>query len=189
RPDVQVHFITFSTNKMGDALDPWSAFTASICQLRPESRGWVRIKSPDPLAAPEIHPNFLGTEFDRRVTVEGLQKLRAIMREPAMQGFVQAETEPGPERVDDDAVLEFCRERGASIYHPSCSARMGTDDMAVVDPRLRVHGVAGLRVVDASIMPAVVSGNSNAAIIMIAEKASDMILQDSRGGSDIGTGS
>lgn len=183
RPDVQVHFITFSTNKMGDALDPWSAFTASICQLRPESRGSVRLQSPDPLAAPLIDPNFLATETDRRVTVDGLQKLRAIMREPAMRGLVAAETEPGADCMDDESVLAFCRERGASIYHPSCSARIGNDAMAVVDPRLRVHGVAGLRVVDASVMPTVVSGNSNAAIIMIAEKASDMILQDLRAGT------
>ncbi|MFP5307476.1 MAG: GMC family oxidoreductase [Gammaproteobacteria bacterium] len=180
RPDVQVHFITFSTAKMGDALDPWSGFTASICQLRPESRGWVHIKSPDPGVAPAIHPNFFATETDRAVTVDGLQKLRRIMRAPAMRGFVEAEVEPGPQREDDEAVAAFCRERGASIYHPSCSARMGVDRMAVVDPRLRVHGIGGLRVVDASVMPAVVSGNCNAAIIMIAEKASDMILQDAR---------
>ncbi len=180
RPDVQVHFITFSTNKMGDALDPWSGFTASICQLRPESRGSVHIVSPDPAVAPAIDPNFFGAEIDRQVTVEGLQRLRRIMRAPAMQPLVAAETEPGPMREDDASVLEFARDRGASIYHPSCSARMGTDAMAVVDARLRVHGVDGLRVVDASIMPQVVSGNSNAAIIMIAEKAADMILQDAR---------
>jgi choline dehydrogenase len=180
RPDAQAHFITFSTNKMGDALDRWSGFTASVCQLRPESRGWVRIQSPNPLAPPAIQPNFLATELDRKVTVDGLQKLRAIMRAPAMQGLVAAEVEPGPDREDDASVLDFVRDRGASIYHPSCSARMGSDAMAVVDPRLRVHGIESLRVVDASVMPAVVSGNSNAAIIMIAEKAADMILQDAR---------
>ncbi len=183
RPDVQVHFITFSTTKMGDALNAWSGFTASVCQLRPQSRGWVRIQSPDPMMAPLIQPNFLAAEFDRKVTVDGLQKLRHIMRAPAMRAYVAEEIEPGPQREDDAGVLEFCRERGASIYHPSCSARMGVDAMAVVDPRLRVHGIAGLRVVDASVMPAVVSGNSNAAIIMIGEKAADMILEDARAGA------
>lgn len=178
RPDVQVHFITFSTSKMGDALDRWSGFTASVCQLRPESRGSVHIQSPDPLVAPAIRPNYFAAEYDRRVTVDGLQKLRAIMRAPAMRNWVAAEVEPGPDREDEASVLEFARTRAASIYHPSCSARMGTDALAVVDPRLRVHGMAGLRVVDGSVMPTLVSGNTNAAIIMMAEKASDMILAD-----------
>lgn len=182
RPDVQVHFITFSTNKMGDALDTWSGFTASICQLRPESRGHVHITSRDPAVAPLIQPNFLAEELDRRVVVDGMQKLRQIMRAPSMQGLVAEEVEPGRHNEDADSVLSFCRERGASIYHPSCSARMGVDDMAVVDPRLRVHGVSGLRVVDASVMPTLVSGNCNAAVIMIAEKAAEMILQDARSG-------
>lgn len=180
RPDVQVHFITFSTAKMGDALDPWSGFTASACQLRPESRGSIHIQSPDPAMAPSIQINYLSTELDRRVTVAGLQRLRDIMRAPAMADFVDTEVEPGPERLDDASTLEFCREKAASIYHPSCTARMGTDSLAVVDARLRVHGLDGLRVIDASIMPTLISGNSNAAIIMIAEKASDMILEDAR---------
>lgn len=180
QPDVQVHFITFSTNKMGDALNDWSGFTASICQLRPESRGSVHITSGDPHAAPSIRANFLAAELDRQVTVKGLQQLRQIMRAPAMQHLVEREVEPGLDREDDASVLEFCRDRGASIYHPSCTARMGSDEGAVVDARLRVRGIAGLRVVDASVMPAVVSGNSNAAIIMIGEKAADMILEDAR---------
>jgi choline dehydrogenase len=183
RADVQVHFITFSTNKMGDALDSWSGFTASICQLRPKSRGHVHITSPDPMVAPAIQPNFFSDELDRRVMVAGMQQLRQIMRAPAMRDLVVAEVEPGCAPDDEDAVLAFSRDRAASIYHPSCSARMGTDAMAVVDARLRVHGIAGLRVADASVMPTLVSGNCNAATIMIGEKAADMILQDARGNS------
>jgi len=180
RPDVQVHFITFSTTKMGDALDLWSGFTASICQLRPESRGSVHIISPDPHTPPAIHPNYLATHTDQQVTVRGLQQLRAIMRQPAMQRFVQAEVEPGLSRMDDAGVLDFCREKATSLYHPGCSARMGSDGRAVVDARLRVRGIERLRVVDASIMPALVSGNSNAAVIMIAEKAAKMIIEDAQ---------
>jgi len=182
RPDVQVHFITFSTNKMGDALDPWSGFTASICQLRPNSRGHVHIASPDPSVAPSIDPNFLGDARDREVTVRGLQQLRSIMRAPAMKPFVAEEVEPGAACLDDESVLAMCRERGTTIYHPSCSTRMGRDAMSVVDPRLRVHGIEGLRVADASVMPFLVSGNCNAAVIMIGEKAADMILEDARQG-------
>lgn len=180
RPDVQVHFITFSTSKMGDALDPWSGFTASICQLRPESRGSLRLASPDPYAAPLIDPNYFDTETDRQANVEGLRELRRIMSAPAMAAMVESEIEPGVHRTDDASLLEYCRERAASIYHPSSTARMGKGPLDVVDARLRVHGLAGLRVVDASIMPAVVSGNCNAAVVMIAEKAADMILEDSR---------
>lgn len=180
RPDMQVHFITFSTSRMGDALDPWPGFTASVCQLRPESRGHVHIRSRDPLEPPVIQPRYLSSEVDRQAVVRGLRQLRRVMRAPALASFVESEVEPGEAMQDDADLLAFCRERGASIYHPSCTARMGDDPMAVVDARLRVHGMDGLRVVDASIMPSVVSGNSNAAVIMIAEKASDMILEDAR---------
>ena len=180
RPDVQIHFITFSTNKMGDALDPWSGFTASVCQLRPESRGSLRLASPDPYAAPLIDPNYFDTETDRRANVEGLRELRRIMAAPAMAAMIESEIEPGIHRTDDATLLEYCRERAASIYHPSSTARMGNGPLDVVDARLRVHGLAGIRVVDASIMPAVVSGNCNAAVVMIAEKAADMILEDTR---------
>jgi choline dehydrogenase len=180
RPDVQIHFITFSTNKMGDALDPWSGFTASVCQLRPESRGSLRLASPDPYVAPLIDPNYFDTETDRRANVEGLRELRRIMAAPAMAAMIESEIEPGIHRTDDATLLEYCRERAASIYHPSSTARMGKGPLDVVDARLRVHGLAGIRVVDASIMPAVVSGNCNAAVVMIAEKAADMILEDAR---------
>jgi choline dehydrogenase len=179
-PDVQVHFITFSTDRMGERLHTFPGFTASVCQLRPESRGFVRIKSPDPAAPPAIQPRYLSTETDRRTNVEGLKRLRAIMDMPAMRPYVLAEHLPGSGVQSDDELLAYCREVGSTIYHPSCSCRMGTDPRAVVDARLRVHGVEGLRVVDGAVMPSVVSGNTNAAIVMIAEKGSDMILEDAR---------
>jgi choline dehydrogenase len=177
-PDIQVHFINFSTNKMGDRLHPFSGFTASICQLRPESRGWVRIKSADPRQPPAIHPNYLATETDRQTNIAGLRVLRGIMQAPAMRPYVESEVEPGPERRSDDDLLAHCRERGSTVYHPVSTCRMGMDDLAVVDARLRLRGAGRLRVVDGSVMPALVSGNTNAAIVMIAEKAAEMILRD-----------
>jgi choline dehydrogenase len=180
RPDVQVHFITFSTAAMGDSLHPFSGFTASSCQLRPESRGTLKIVSADPFEAPAIDPNYLATEGDRQANVAGLKALRAIMRQDAIAPMIESELEPGEPCADDAALLAYCRERGSSIYHPTCTARMGTDDGAVVDPRLRLNGLAGLRIVDGSIMPAVLSGNTHAGIVMIAEKAADMILADAR---------
>lgn len=178
RPDIQVHFITFSTTRMGDQLHSYPAFTASVCQLRPESRGYVRITSADPAVAPSIDPNYLAAEVDRQANVEGLKVLRKILRAPAMQPFVETEIEPGSGCVSDEALLQYCQQHGASIYHPTCTARMGSDRMAVVDECLRVRGVKGLRVADGSIMPSLISGNSNAAIIMIGEKAADMILAE-----------
>lgn len=178
RADIQVHFITFSTAKMGDRLDPWSGFTASICPLRPESRGFVRATSPDPDAAPAIQVNYLATENDRRTAIEGLRELRRIMHAPAMQSEWGEEVKPGPGHDDDESLLAYIRANGASIYHPTCTARMGVDDRAVVDPALKMRGIDGLRIVDGSVMPSVVSGNTNAAIIAIAEKASDLILSE-----------
>lgn len=179
-PDLQVHFLTFSTDRMGANLHDFSGFTASTCQLRPESRGTLRIKSPDPLAPPAIDPNYLATELDRRTNVEGFKQLRRYMAMPAMAPFVAGEEIPGPNVRTDDEILAYIRQTASTIYHPSCSCRMGGDEESVVDERLRVRGVEGLRVADGSIMPSVVSGNTNAAIIMIGEKASDMILEDAR---------
>jgi choline dehydrogenase len=177
-PDVQVHFLNFSTNKMGEKLHPFSAFTASICQLRPESRGTVTIKSADPGAAPAIRVNYLAIENDRRTMVAGMRMLRQISRAPAMADLISSELEPGPQCQSDADWLAFIRERGGTIYHPTCTCKMGDAADSVVDARLRVHGLRRLRVVDGSVMPNVVSGNTNAAIIMIAEKGADMILQD-----------
>jgi choline dehydrogenase len=179
-PDIQVHFITFSTDRMGERLHSWPGFTASVCQLRPESRGFVRIKSPDPAAPPAIQPRYLSTETDRRTMVAGLKKLREITRTAPLSTYVAAEHAPGPDIVTDDEILRYVRSAGTTIYHPTCSCRMGSDPGAVVDARLRVHGVERLRVVDGAVMPAVVSGNTNAAIVMIAEKGADMILEDAQ---------
>ncbi|CAN5205677.1 choline dehydrogenase [soil metagenome] len=177
-PDIQVHFLPFSTDKMGEKLHPYSAFSASICQLRPESRGSLRIKSADASVPPEIRINYLATEVDRSTNVEGLKILRKILRAPAISNFVVEEIDPGAKVVTDEELLAFCRLRGSTIYHPTSTCRMGNDPMAVVDQQLRVRGIEGLRVIDASIMPDLVSGNTNAPTIMIAEKAADMILRD-----------
>jgi choline dehydrogenase-like flavoprotein len=177
-PDIQVHFINFSLNKMGDKLDRFSGFTASACQLRPESRGWVRAASPDPSLPPAIFANYLSSETDRAANIAGIRLVRDIMSRPAMAAYVAEEKAPGAGIVSDDDLLAYVRGTASSLYHPTCTARMGTGSGAVVDPRLRVIGVEGLRVADGSIMPNVVSGNSNAAIIMIGEKAADLILKD-----------
>lgn len=179
-PDIQIHFLPFSTDKMGEKLHPFSGFSASVCQLRPESRGSLRIKSADPSVAPAIRINYLATETDRTANVEGLKILRKILHAPAMKPFVTKEVEPGPGTVTDEQWLDFCRLRGSTVYHPTSTCRMGSDARAVVDQRLRVRGIDGLRVIDASIMPDLMSGNTNAPVIMIAEKASDMILEDAK---------
>jgi choline dehydrogenase len=179
-PDIQIHFLPFSTDKMGEKLHPYSAFSASVCQLRPESRGSLRIKSADPSVAPEIRINYLATETDRTTNVEGLRILRRILNAPALKPYVVEELEPGTKTTADEDLLNYCRARGSTIYHPTSTCRMGNDPLAVVDQRLRVRGIDGLRVIDASIMPDLMSGNTNAPTIMIAEKASDMILEDAR---------
>jgi len=179
-PDIQIHFLPFSTDKMGERLHSFSGFSASVCQLRPESRGSLRIRSADPTAAPEIRINYLSTEVDRTANVEGLKVLRRILQAPALRPYVVEEVDPGAKVSTDEELLNYCRARGSTIYHPTSTCRMGSDPLAVVDQSLRVRGLEGLRVVDGSIMPDLVSGNTNAAIIMIAEKASDMILEDAR---------
>jgi choline dehydrogenase len=177
-PDVQVHFIIFSGETSGAALHPFPGFIASVCQLRPESRGFVRIKSADPAQAPAIQPHYLSSPFDRDVVVAGLKLLRRIMGQPAMRRYIAEERKPGPWVTSDADLLEFARSAATTVFHPTSTCRMGGDANAVVDDRLRVRGIVSMRVVDASIMPTVVSGNTNAAAVMIAEKGADMILQD-----------
>jgi choline dehydrogenase len=177
-PDIQIHFIPFSTDKMGEKLHPFSAFTASVCQLRPESRGSLKIRSADPSTPPEIRINYLATETDRAAFIEGIRILRKILAAPALKPYSVEEVYPGVKTTSDEELLDYCRDTGSTVYHPTSTCRMGNDPLAVVDQRLRVRGIEGLRVVDASIMPDLMSGNTNAPTIMIAEKASDMILQD-----------
>jgi len=179
-PDIQIHFIPFSTDKMGEKLHAFSGFTASVCQLRPESRGSLKIRSADSAAPPEIRINYLATETDRAAFIDGIRILRDILARPALKPFVVSEAYPGADKVSDEDILDYCRKTGSTVYHPTSTCRMGSDPLAVVDQRLRVRGIEGLRVVDASVMPDLMSGNTNAPTIMIAEKASDMILEDAR---------
>jgi choline dehydrogenase len=177
-PDVQVHFIIFSADASGAALHPFPGFIASVCQLRPESRGFVRIKSADPREPPAIRPRYLSSAHDRDTLLAGMKLLRRIMGQPAMQRYIAEERAPGPRCTADADLLAFARASGSTVFHPTSTCRMGSDTTAVVDERLRLRDVEGLRVVDGSIMPTVVSGNTNAAIVMIAEKGADMILAD-----------
>ena len=181
RPNVQFHLATLSSDMAGSPVHTFSGFTMSVCQLNPESRGHIRPKSPDPLAAPAIQPNYLSTPHDRATIVAGIRLARRLAATRALTPYVAGEYRPGPQAVSDDDLLEFARSRGATIFHPAGTCKMGpaTDALAVVDPQLRVHGLEGLRVVDCSVMPTLVSGNTNAPVIMIAEKAADMILRDS----------
>jgi choline dehydrogenase len=177
-PDVQVHLIIFSGDTSGAALHPFPGFIASICQLRPESRGFVHIKSADPREPPVIQPRYLSRRRDCDTVVAGMKLLRRIMRQPAMRHYIAEERAPKPACTSDADLLAFAREFGTTVFHPTSTCRMGSDPAAVVDDRLRVHGIKCLRVIDGSIMPTVVSGNTNAAVVMIGEKGADMILQD-----------
>ena len=177
-PDVQIHFLIFSADTAGAGLHPFPGFMTSICQLRPESRGFVRIKSRDPAQAPAIQPRYLSSRADRDTVVAGMRQLRDMMDRPAMRRYIAEERAPGPQCDSDADLLAYARETGTTVYHPTSTCRMGSDGNAVVDERLRVRGVDALRVIDASVMPTVVSGNTNAAVVMIAEKGADMILRD-----------
>lgn len=178
RPDIQFHMQPLSADKPGEGAHKFSAFTMSVCQLRPFSRGHIAIKSADPLQYPEIHPNYLSDERDHPVVIGGLRVARRIAEAPSLAPHILSEFTPGAQYQTDAELLQAARLYSQSIYHPSGTCKMGHDEMAVVDDRLRVHGLKGLRIVDASIMPELVSGNTNAPTIMIAEKAADMIIAD-----------
>ncbi len=180
RPDIQFHMQPLSADKPGEGAHPFSAFTAAVCQLRPYSRGHIEIQSADPLQYPAIHPNYLSDERDHAVAVGGIKVARRIAEAPSLKPHIISEYVPGAQFQTDAELLDAARRYSQSIYHPAGTCKMGSDPMAVVDERLRVHGLEGLRVVDASIMPELVSGNTNAPTIMIGEKASDMILEDNR---------
>jgi choline dehydrogenase len=171
RPDAQIYFINFSTDRRGAALHPFSGFTLSVSQLQVESRGSVAIRSADPREPPAIRYNYLATERDRSVMVEGLKLIRRIAAAPPLRDYIELEYRPGPEVQGDDALLQYCREVGVTVFHPTSTCSIGH----VVDEKLRVKGIQNLRVVDASVMPAVPSGNINAAVIAVAEKAADII--------------
>ena len=181
-PDVQFHFINFSANAHGTGLHPFPGFTSSVCQLRPESRGHIELKSTDPSAKPAIHPNYLAAEIDQRTMIEGVKLGRKIARADAMKPYVAEEMAPDPKLETDAELLHDIRERGGTVFHPVGTAKMAPlgDSMGVVDDRLRVRGIQGLRVVDCSIMPTLISGNTNAPAIMIAERAADLIKADAR---------
>lgn len=177
-PDIQFHIQPWSADSPGEGVHPFSAFTMSVCQLRPESRGEILLKSADPFAYPAIHANYLSTETDRRTIVEGIKIALKIAAQQPLAGKIAERFRPAPTEHSDEALLEWARDGSVSIYHPTGTCKMGPEPGAVVDPRLRVRGVAGLRVADCSIMPEIVSGNTNAPAIMIGEKASDMIIED-----------
>ena len=178
RPDIQFHMQPLSADKPGQGAHPFSAFTASVCQLRPHSRGSVEIRSTDPLQYPAIRANYLSDPRDHPVVIGGIRVARRIAAAPSLAPHIVSEFVPGERYQSDAELLDAARQFSQSIYHPAGTCKMGRDATAVVDERLRVHGLAALRVVDASIMPELVSGNTNAPVIMIAEKAADMILED-----------
>lgn len=178
-PDVQYFFVHASyANAAERILDRAPGMTIGVTQLRPESVGSIHARSADPHAAPTIRPNFLASEVDQQCIVRGMQIARRIVGQPAMQKYVECEMSPGSDVVTDADWLTFARENGQTIYHPIGTCRMGEDSDAVVDLRLRLRGLAGVRVVDASVMPRMVSGNTQAAVMMVAEKAADLILED-----------
>ncbi|GFE64197.1 GMC family oxidoreductase [Litoreibacter roseus] len=179
-PDIQFHIQPFSTDKMGTEPHTFDAFTASVLQLRPESAGHLELTSSDMRDYPIIHPNYLSTKTDCDTLVEGIRIARRIARHEPVADAITEEYQPGAQIANDDydGLLNWARETSTTIYHPTGTCKMGVDPMAVVDPRLKVHGIDGLRVADASIMPIIVSGNTNAPSIMIGEKASDLILED-----------
>jgi choline dehydrogenase len=179
-PDIQFHFIPFSADAPGKGLHKFPGVSSTICVLRPDSRGHLHIASSDPKAPPAIVANYLAAESDRRITLAGLKLARRISEQPSFKSLVRYEVYPGPDCKTDDDFMKFARERGTTVFHPVGTCKMGSDASAVVDSRLRVHGIGGLRVIDASVMPNLVSGNTNAPTIMIAEKASDMIKVDAR---------
>ncbi len=179
-PDVQFHFLIFSADAAGATLHPFPGFMASVCQLRPDSRGFVRIKSSDPSVPPAIQPRYLSARTDCDCVTDGMKLLRRVMNQPVMRKYIAEERAPGPNCASDADFLAFARETGTTVYHPTSTCRMGSDPNAVVDERLRVRGFERLRVIDASIMPTVVSGNTNAAAVMIGEKGVDMVLADAR---------
>ena len=181
-PDIQFHFQPLSADKPGIEMHPFSGITSSVCQLRPESRGHIHITSKDAAIYPKITPNYLSAPADELCAIRAVKFARAMTKTAALSPYIVREHVPTGDPQTDEELLDAARKISQTIYHPTSTCRMGGDPQSVVDDRLRVHGIAGLRVADASIMPTIVSGNTNAPTIMIGEKASDMILQDRKAG-------
>ena len=174
-PDIKCSISPFSADRPQDGLHKFSGFTMIAYQLRPESRGEIRLKSANPADPPAMIPNYLTDPVDQQTIVDGLKLCRRVLAHPTLQQYIAEEFQPGPGIASDIQLLDYARQRGGTVYHPTSTCTMGTGPMAVVDPELRVHGIEGLRVADASVMPTVISGNTNAATIMIGEKLSDMV--------------
>ncbi|HZP86658.1 MAG TPA: GMC family oxidoreductase N-terminal domain-containing protein [Burkholderiales bacterium] len=179
--NIEWHVQPLSLDKFGEPLHPFPAITPSVCNLRPTSRGHVRIKSKEPTAYPAITLNYLSTEEDQKVAVQSIRFTRRIMAAPALAKYQPEEWKPGPSVQSDEDLLKAAGDLGTTIFHPIGTCKMGSDPLAVVDDRLRVHGIDNLRVIDASVMPRITSGNTNAPTVMIAERGAEMILQDQRG--------
>jgi choline dehydrogenase len=179
-PNLQFHIQPLSLDKFGEDPHPFPAFTASVCNLRPTSRGTVRIRGGKAGEAPSIRPNYLSTEEDQRVAVDALRLVRQIIAMPALEKYRPEEYKPGAALTTDEELLKGARDIGTTIFHPVGTAKMGidSDPMAVTDARLRVRGIENLRVIDASIMPTITSGNTNSPTLMIADKGAAMILED-----------
>ena len=178
RPDIQFMVMPMSVPRPGEPLHKFSGFTSVIYQCHPKSRGQLAIQSTDPRADPRIDPNYLAEEVDQQTVVSAIKMARRIHAQPAFAPLVDSEFIPGKEVSSDDEILAFARENGGTIFHPCGTCKMGSDDMAVVDPKLRVRGVEGLRVVDASVIPSIPAANINATVYMIAEKAASLILEN-----------
>ena len=176
--DLEYHVQPLTLEAFGQPLHDFPGLTASVCNLRPESRGVVEIASPDPKAAPRIAPNYLSTDGDRAVAVAAIRQSRAIVGQSAMAKYTPEEIKPGLGFQSDEDLVKAAGDVGTTIFHPTCTVRMGADDAAPLDERLRFRGLGGLRVVDASVMPKITSGNTNAPTIMIAEKAAQMMLAE-----------
>jgi choline dehydrogenase len=174
-PDVKLSISPFSSDNPAAGLHKFSGFTVIVYQLRPDSRGEIKLKSLDAAASPSIVPRYLSDRNDQRTIVDGLKLIRRILATWHFERYIDAEFQPSSKIQTDEELLDYARQFGGTVYHPTSTCRMGNDPMAVVDPELRVHGIEGLRVVDASIMPTVASGNTNAATLMIGEKAADLI--------------
>jgi choline dehydrogenase-like flavoprotein len=183
RANLQYHIQPLSLDRFGEPLHTFPAFTASVANVQPTSRGHIRLKSPDPADAPAIQPNYLSTDEDKRVAAASIRLTRRIVQQPALQAFHPVEYLPGESVKGDDATLaKAAGDIGTTIFHPVGTAKMGrdTDPMAVVDERLRMFGLERIRVVDASVMPTITSGNTNSPTMMIAEKGAAMIRKDAR---------